>query len=94
MITGTSNYDEIPVVLCKICGGYYKADEPEMHVCLDRCPRCKEDMLAGQKLCRNCQWEDNMDEWPGGEGVECDICGHISADPEGRHFCSEDNSDE
>ncbi len=33
MITGTSNYDEVPVVPCKICGGYYKADEPEMHVC-------------------------------------------------------------
>jgi hypothetical protein len=33
MITGTTNYDEVPMVPCKICGGYYKADEPEMHVC-------------------------------------------------------------
>lgn len=66
---------------------------------LDRCPRCKEDMPTGQKLCRSCQWEDNMDEWPGGDGnpfneCECDICGHVSSDKEGRHFCSEDNSDE
>ena len=61
---------------------------------LDRCPRCKEDMWKGQQLCRNCQHEDDMEELPGGEGIECDICGHISADPEGRHFCSEDNSDE
>ncbi len=33
MITGTSNYDEVPMVPCTICGGYYKADEPEVHVC-------------------------------------------------------------
>ncbi|MEG6240460.1 hypothetical protein UXN57_00900 [Enterobacter hormaechei] len=36
MITGTSNYDEVPVVPCKICGGYYKADEPELHTCEER----------------------------------------------------------
>jgi len=74
---------------------------------LDRCPRCKEDMQAGNSICRNCQWEDNMDEWPGGDGhpfdddgdqdrlpphdeIECDICGHISTDPEGRHHCCEE----
>lgn len=33
MITGTSNYDEAQEVPCTICGGYYKADEPEKHVC-------------------------------------------------------------
>lgn len=33
MITGTTNYDEVPEVLCTICGGYYKADEPEQHQC-------------------------------------------------------------
>lgn len=33
MITGTSNYDEAPMVRCTICGGYYKADEPEEHEC-------------------------------------------------------------
>lgn len=33
MITGTTNYDEVPVVTCTICGGYYKADEPEQHQC-------------------------------------------------------------
>lgn len=33
MITGTTNYDETPDVLCPICGGYYKADEPEQHEC-------------------------------------------------------------
>jgi hypothetical protein len=32
MITGTTNYVEIPDVL-PICGGYYKADEPEQHEC-------------------------------------------------------------
>ncbi|EPD6705986.1 hypothetical protein ACSDQ5_001952 [Cronobacter sakazakii] len=73
---------------------------------LDRCPRCKEDMWAEQKLCRSCQHEDELEEWPGGEGypfddddqdrlpppdeIECDICGHVSTDPEGRHHCCED----
>lgn len=33
MITGTSNYDEAQEVPCTICGGYYKADEPENHEC-------------------------------------------------------------
>lgn len=33
MITGTSNFDEVPEVLCPICGGYYQADEPEQHEC-------------------------------------------------------------
>ncbi len=33
MITGTTNYDEAPEVPCTICGGYYKADEPEQHQC-------------------------------------------------------------
>ncbi|HCT9308267.1 hypothetical protein [Citrobacter koseri] len=67
---------------------------------LDRCPRCKEDMWAGNTLCKRCQREDELDEWPGGDGnpfpgeIECDICGHISTDPEGRHFCCEDNSDD
>lgn len=31
MITGTSNYDEVPTIPCKICGGYFKADDPENH---------------------------------------------------------------
>lgn len=26
--------------------------------------------------------------------IECDICGHVSTDPEGRHHCCEDNSDD
>lgn len=33
MITGTGNYDEALHVPCKICGGYFKADAPENHVC-------------------------------------------------------------
>ncbi|HBY6599160.1 hypothetical protein RAG45_05200 [Klebsiella pneumoniae] len=33
MITGTTNYDEAPDVLCASCGGYYKADAPESHEC-------------------------------------------------------------
>lgn len=66
---------------------------------LDRCPRCKEDMWAGNALCKNCQREDDLDEWPGGDGypfdeIECDICGHVTTDPEGRHHCCEDNSDD
>ncbi|MGZ0720324.1 hypothetical protein ACXNAM_06140 [Kluyvera cryocrescens] len=66
---------------------------------LDSCPRCKEDMWKGQRLCSNCQHEDEMEEWPGGDGnpfneIECDICGCKTDDPEGRHHCSEDNSDE
>lgn len=26
--------------------------------------------------------------------IECDICGHLSTDPEGRHYCCEDNSND
>ena len=26
--------------------------------------------------------------------VECDLCGHVSTDPEGRHYCCEDNSND
>lgn len=63
MITGTANFDDVPRVMCSICGGYYKADGPDEHEC----------------------------ELP---EIECDICGHISTDPEGRHYCSEDNSDD
>lgn len=33
MITGTTQYDDVPLAHCKICGGYYKADEPEEHEC-------------------------------------------------------------
>lgn len=33
MITGTSNYDEVPTIPCKICGGYFKADDLENHKC-------------------------------------------------------------
>lgn len=33
MITGTSHYNDVPMVMCTICGGYYKADEPETHTC-------------------------------------------------------------
>lgn len=78
---------------------------------LDRCPRCKEDMWKGQKLCRNCQREDELEEWPGGDGnpfpdsidrdelpppeeFTCSECGCVTDDPEGRHYCCEDNSNE
>lgn len=33
MITGTSNFNDVPEVFCPVCGGYYKADEPENHNC-------------------------------------------------------------
>ncbi len=36
MITGTSNYDEALEVFCTICGGNYKADEPEKHACEEK----------------------------------------------------------
>ncbi|MGU6597862.1 DUF550 domain-containing protein [Salmonella enterica] len=26
--------------------------------------------------------------------IECDICGHVSTDPEGRHYCYEDKSND
>ncbi|MCX3397083.1 hypothetical protein [Citrobacter amalonaticus] len=35
----------------------------------------------------------NRDELPPDE-IECDICGHVSTDPEGRHYCCEDNSND
>lgn len=33
MITGTSNYDDVPDVRCPICGEFYKVDDPESHKC-------------------------------------------------------------
>lgn len=35
---------------------------------LDRCPRCKEDMWVGQKLCRICQSEEDLEEAACGDG--------------------------
>lgn len=35
----------------------------------------------------------NRDELPPDE-IECDICGHVSTDQEGRHHCCEDNSND
>ncbi|WP_241721956.1 hypothetical protein [Raoultella sp. HC6] len=66
MITGTTNYDEVPDVSCTLCGGYYKADDPESHEC----------------------GEEAQDE------IECDICGFKSTDPDGAHYCCEDNSND
>lgn len=66
MITGTANYDDVPDVLCALCGGYYKADDPESHECD----------------------EEALDE------IACDICGFKSTDPDGAHYCCEDNSDD
>lgn len=39
------------------------------------------------------RWEGN-DRLPPHDEIECDICGHISTDPEGRHYCCEDNSND
>lgn len=78
---------------------------------LDRCPRCKEDMRSGNDLCRNCQREDELVEWPGGDSnpfcnnnhqddlsppdeFTCSECGFVTDDPETRHYCCEDNSNE
>lgn len=33
MITGTTSYDDAPDIRCPLCGGYYKADDPESHEC-------------------------------------------------------------
>ncbi|EIV7212823.1 hypothetical protein [Klebsiella oxytoca] len=35
MITGTTNYDDVPGVRCTLCGGYYKADDPGSHECAE-----------------------------------------------------------
>lgn len=37
--------------------------------------------------------QENLDEFPAYE-IECDICGFISTDPDGAHYCCEDNSDD
>lgn len=68
MITGTTNYDEAPDVLCASCGGHYKADDPESHECKEKA-----------------QFHDE---------IECDVCGFKSTDPDGAHYCCEDNSDD
>ncbi len=31
---------------------------------------------------------------PPADEIECDICGYMSSDPDGAHFCSEDNSND
>lgn len=36
---------------------------------LDRCPKCKEDMWAGNELCERCKWEKDMEDAPGGDGI-------------------------
>ena len=38
--------------------------------------------------------ELRLEELPPPEERTCDICGFITTDPEGRHYCSEDNSDD
>lgn len=48
---------------------------------------CRAAMLQGAEPV------SNRDELPPDE-IECDICGHISTDPEGRHYCCEDNSND
>lgn len=48
---------------------------------------CRGAMLQGS------QPVSNRDELPPDE-IECDICGHVSTDPEGRHHCCEDNSND
>ncbi|ELW9329504.1 hypothetical protein SIO49_002499 [Citrobacter freundii] len=48
---------------------------------------CRAAMLHGS------QPVSNRDELPPDE-IECDICGHVSTDPEGRHHCCEDNSND
>lgn len=35
MITGTTNYGDVAEARCNLCGGYYKADDPESHECED-----------------------------------------------------------
>ncbi|MEQ4972208.1 hypothetical protein [Klebsiella pneumoniae] len=51
----------------------------------------------GWNACRaamlNAKAEPVRDEFPSDE-IECDICGHVSTDPEGRHHCCEDNSND
>lgn len=37
--------------------------------------------------------EQEDDEFPVCE-IECDICGFISTDPDGAHYCCEDNADD
>ncbi|HII3255591.1 TPA: hypothetical protein ACY3ID_002286 [Citrobacter amalonaticus] len=49
---------------------------------------CRATMLQGKA-----EPVSNRDELPPDE-IECDICGHVSTDPEGRHHCCEDNSND
>lgn len=60
MITGTTNYDEVPDVRCALCGGYYKADVPESHECDEEAQPvqpCEHSMFwdaSGVKRCSKC----------------------------------------
>lgn len=47
---------------------------------------CRAAMLQGQPV-------SNRDELPVSE-IECDICGFKSTDPDGAHYCCEDNSND
>ncbi|MEG8135578.1 hypothetical protein [Escherichia marmotae] len=48
---------------------------------------CRAAMLQGS------QPVSNRDELPESE-IECDICGFKSTDPDGAHYCCEDNSND
>ncbi|CAI9397940.1 ead/Ea22-like family protein [Citrobacter sp. T1.2D-1] len=52
-----------------------------------------DDLLENAATHQGSQLVSNRDELPPDE-IECDICGHVSTDPEGRHHCCEDNSND
>ncbi|EAA7948179.1 hypothetical protein KPL88_000646 [Salmonella enterica] len=61
------------------------------------CANCAPQINGGSGF-KNCaeahaaQLEE--DEMSPMEEIECDVCGFISTDPEGMHYCYEDNSND
>lgn len=65
----------------------FQWDEDQCNAGADAWNACRAAMLQGS------QPVSNRDELPVTE-IECDICGFKSTDPDGAHYCCEDNSND
>lgn len=106
MTTGTEHLPDCPFCGGRPQRGDKTRFSGATHMHLE-CEACKHRitqpyMAGSERKARNtldAKWvalasQRSTEELPPPVEMECDICGHISTDPEGRHYCSEDNSDD
>lgn len=91
MITGTTNYDDVPGVRCTLCGGYYKADDPGSHECAEEAQL--EDIDALVEALEKAQQrieelESDLSEW-----TDCKHDGATYYDMSGRERCGRCGAD-